>query len=341
MYTRVAMLVGALCLFSGCDDTTTTDPGGGSGGPGGGASPVPVYVLVGGSSVPTVADVYRDVQGVGGGEIFVMSKTPLAINTLFEFEYAVTAGGTDYTGSFRFTTSASQVMAPRAGSVLGEINLYRSDSGYLNADLLASGVGYIIAARRHAGYQKEPNSFITHNEPDNTKVFFMNNSFASRISIAHGGTAVSNSWGGSNTVYEIIASNGGLEAIPFLWNTVYHRVPMMRRHTRQAGNGDSADAVVDTLYVNANPKPYPIEDAGAFQTVNLGGTSSFAQTLATWPAPNQTGIGTTFNTNSELPDPMSAANGTPAVNAVGTPIHIILPTTANVTAISVTLTANP
>ncbi len=322
MYTRVAILAGALsalCLFTGCDDTATTDPGAGPGGPtdpGGSGSPVPVYILVGGSSVPAVADVYRDLQGVGGGEIFVMSKTPLAISTPYEFAYAVTAGGTEYTGSFRFTTGTTAGMAPRAGSVLGEINLYRSDSGYANADLLASGDGYTIAARRHAGYQKEPDSFITHSEPDNTKVFFMNNSFSSRISIAHGGTAGSNNWGGSNTVYEIIASNGGIAAIPFLWNTVYHRVPMMRRHTRRAGNGDSADAVVDTLYVNANPKPYVITDPGAFQTVNLGGTSSFAQTLATWPGPNQTGIGTTFNTNSELPDPLSPANGTPNVNAV-------------------------
>lgn len=339
----------------GADDSTAGGggPGGGPGG-GGGASAVPIYILIGGTAKPSVTDVYLDNdpergtnQLVRGGEIFIMAKDPLTASTHYTVTYDITAGGLNSTGSFGFTTGGSALMTARTGSVVQEINAYRGDCGYAGSDLVTVHDNLTTSAQRHAGYQAETNA-ISHGESDKMADFYVHSSSAARMHIANGGSAPSDpivgnvAWNwpaGSNTVSETIATNTGVTAVGFLWNTVYHRIPMMRKNINVIGYGDRDSATSDALFVDAVSPPYSGAGTSSqqFLTINFGGDST-AQELGVWPKNGQTGISTTFNTDSESPDPIGGTyNGTPADNAVGVPIHIILPTTANITAITVSL----
>jgi uncharacterized protein YkwD len=330
---RLPLLTGALFLLAACggggDDPAAAGGGGGTASIGG--TGLALHVLVGGTSKPAATDLYLDGR-LDAGEIFVMPKAALSASTTYTISVvASTAGGEQFNHSWSFTTAAGAVTATGGATVLSELNAYRAAS--INLPAVTSDSGYATAATKHAGYQCETNA-INHNEPDNTKLLFVNTDFWRRISIAKGGTVSSNTWGtGIDTVYEDIASTGGADAVPQLWNTVYHRVPMMRRQVSIIGNGDRAAAA-------ALPGSDVAVSGTGYQTIDFGGVSGTAVMTSYWPHDGTTNVFMSFNTNQESPDPVSTTNtnGTPDATTVGPPIHILLPTTQNFTALTITVT---
>ncbi|MBA3939288.1 MAG: hypothetical protein H0X38_17705 [Planctomycetes bacterium] len=344
--------------------------GGGGGGTGGSAgSPIPIYILVGGHkptsvnpvhAVPPGADIFLDGLNVDTnrlrpGEIYIMAKNALSANT--NYTVAVTAstfGSENFTRTWSFTTGATANPPTFAGTVIGELNALRGQAG---AAAVASSSNFAKAGRHHSGYQCEVDDnfntppgppahlSITHNEPLSTKRFFVDNDFANRISVAVGKPATAFAdgdpapWGtGITTVYEDVASSGGVPAMDQLWNTVYHRIPMLRAEVAAIGNGDRTDAAGDGLNT-----PSVISSTGTFsyQTIEFAGNGAM-QTLVFWPADGQTGIPISFNTNSESPDPISAGNGngTTDDDVVGPPLTVLFPTSQDFNAVTVTLTQN-
>jgi uncharacterized protein YkwD len=340
-------------LLAGCGgggDTTTTGGGGGGGGggTGGAGSPVPIYILVGGNpsaTVPAGSDIYLDqeisndpVRGnrLRPGEIYIMAQGALQASTTYTVAIAADTAAEHLTRTWSFTTGLNTNPPTFSGTAIGELNALRGQSG---ARTLTSNANYAVAARRHAGYQCET-SAISHFESTSANAqFYIADEFFQRISIADGGTSGSNTWGsGINTVYEDIATTAGVAAIDQLWNTVYHRIPMMRQEVSFIGNGDRSDAFTDS-----RNSPQVIASTGTgFQTIEFAAVSSTPKILAYWPTDNQTGIATAFNSNTESPDPFSAGNpnGAPNVGVVGPPITIIFPTSQDFTGVTVTLTQN-
>jgi uncharacterized protein YkwD len=334
---RLPLLTGALVLLAACggggDDAAA---GGGGGGGGGGSTAIggtglALHVLVGGTSKPTATDLYLDSR-LAAGEIFVMPKAALGASTTYSVSVvASTASGEKFNHTWSFTTAAGAVTAGVGATVLSELNAYRSAS--VNLPAVTSDSGYATAATKHAGYQCETNA-INHNEPDNTKLLYVNTDFWRRISLAKGGTASSNTWGtGIDTVFEDIASTGGADAVPQLWNTVYHRVPMMRRQVSIIGNGDRTAAA-------ALPGSDVSGTGTGYQTIDFGGVSGTAVMTSYWPHDGTTNVFQSFNTDQETPDPvgLSNTNGTPTAVTVGPPIHVLLPTTEDFTALTITVT---
>ncbi len=330
-----------MLLIAGCGAGGGYGSGGGGGSGGGASSPVPIYILVGGASAPSGAYVYLD-NGVGrldSGEVFIMARNALLANSQYRVDYSIVAGGTTFTGTWSFTTGSGNETAQTA-TVLAEINRYRADAG---EPAIVANSALDLSATRHAGYQAETDA-ISHNESDTTKVFYVNTDFYRRISIANGGTASSNSWPGTSTdtVYETIATKGDAGAAVSLWNTVYHRIPMMRRHTTLLGNGDRSDAMADSRYTGAVVPPFvgPGTANQQYETIDYSANSALAQIASHWPPDGATGIGLSFDSDTESPDPLSTVNGngTPSDGVVGTPLHLVLPTTASFASLTISLT---
>jgi hypothetical protein len=350
MSLKTGAVLSATLLLVSCANSTTDSGGGGSAAPTPSGTPVAAYVLIGGASKPAVTDLYLDSR-LDAGEIFIMAKNPLTVSRTYQVTYDVTIGGTQYTGQWSFTTGTLSVGATTQVTPLAELNRYRTEAG---VPVVTSNANLTTAARRHSGYQCE-RGLITHTElvnnslpfnsgtnPGDTSAdMYIHYNFASRISLANGGTAGSNSWPGTGitTAYETIATNGGVSAVAGLWDTVYHRLPMMRRHTQLIGEAQRTDTGSDSLYLAATPAPYDWSTGTAYETIDYTADGR-AQIQSMWPASGAVNIGTTFNTDTEGPDPVSSgnSNGTPDDTTVGTPIHIILPSTGNITALSVVLT---
>jgi uncharacterized protein YkwD len=345
-------MVAALLAGCGGGGNTTAPAGGGAGGggtigSGGAGSPVPVYILIGGNpsaTVPAGADIFLDqeipndpVKGnrLRPGEIYIMAQGALLAGTTYTVAITANTTAETLTRTWSFTTGPDATPPNFSGTVIGELNALRGQSG---ASTLTANANYSVAAQRHAGYQCET-SAISHNESNSSAQFFVNTDFFRRISIANGGTASSNSWGTLiNTVYEDIATTAGVAAVDQLWNTVYHRIPMMRQEVSFIGNGDRSNAFTDS-----RNSPQVIASSGTgFQTIEFAAISSTPRTLAYWPTDNQTRIATSFNSNTESPDPFSTGNpnGAPNVGVVGPPITIIFPTSQDFTGVTVTLTQN-
>lgn len=360
------VLAAAVVLLSGCGggagDTTPAGgggmpPGGVGGGGGGGSagSPIPIYILVGGhkpsganpvNPVPPGSDVFLDGLNIADdrlrpGEVYVMAKSRLAANAHFTVTVAATTIGSEsFSGSIRFSTgSSSNPVALTTTSALDELNALRAQS---RAAPVSFNAPYKVAAQRHAGYQCETGA-ITHNEPGTSARFFVNNDFFRRICLALGKPASApetdpDAYGvGVTTVYEDIATTAGIAAIDQLWNTVYHRIPMMRSEVASIGNGDRSDAFAD-----ARNRPQVIAATGTgFQTIEFAGYGAM-QTLSFWPPDGATGVATAFSTDSESPDPVSSANGngTGDADVVGPPLTVLFPTSHDFATISVTLTQN-
>jgi uncharacterized protein YkwD len=312
-------------------------------------STIPVYVLVGGGGPSTTqTDIYRDhgaSSGIGldPGEIFIMAKTPLFNGTRYELTVIAHTGSGAGTEQFNHTW---QFTATNGFGGYGEAG-YRTE---LNAFRAASGAGvgataidaeYQVAAVRHAGYQRIQ-GLMTHGEANSSNPLFTHNNFASRISIANGGSASSSTWGaGINTVSECISSLGDhVDAIDSLWNTVYHRLPMLRHSTEVIGAGNSDNAMV--AYPGAG-----VPVGAMYFTIDFGGDTANAITTAYWPPHNATNFPRIFFTNNEGPDPISSTRTgdqtpvTPDDNDVGGPIHVVLPTTADLSGLTVELTLAP
>ncbi len=222
---------------------------------------------------------------------------------------------------------------------LDAANAYRSDA--LVPPLSMNG-SLNRASVDHAGYQAIRNSGLTHYEStdgqptgpaDNANALFRGVGLTERIRVANGGGDIFL----SNIYYEGISSVPGVPSIRSLWNTVYHRLPIMRHESQVFGFGDADSAKT------AHPGMVP--GVSGYSTTDYAGDRStpVSITLSYWPRSGQAGIDTSFSTDSETPDPLSSANSgqspsTPDIDVAGPPIHVICPTTKNWASITVTVT---
>jgi hypothetical protein len=332
-------------LLSGCGQGEPVGSGtGGSGGTtnGGtgsvGATGLPLYVLLGGSSKPAGADIFLDPR-LRAGEVFIIPKDPLLTSHAYTVAVNLSTGTESYTHTWIFTTGASNLMTSQS-TPLNELNTLRAQSS--TATAFATHPGYIISSTKHAGYQSEINTLTHFEPPPNTQRFYVNDDFGLRINAGctNAGDVGAFGWGsGVNEIGEDIASNGDVPAIAGLWNTVYHRLPMMRPDFFTLGVADRSNAYNDPL----NQSPYSqviTTSTPAFLTIDFGGDSATAQIAAHWPADNQSNVYYLFNSDTEGPDPVSHlnTNGTPDDALVGVPIHVILPTTHPFTSLTITVT---
>lgn len=203
---------------------------------------------------------------------------------------------------------------------LGNLNAFRNDCGGTALNTVTPHNALIIAAVRHAGWQAIANTGLDHGEPS-SNALFSDNSLLERVRKANGGTHLSN----PASYSEDIASNSGSDAITLLWNTVYHRIPMMRHMTWRAGYGDQLLAAGD----------YPTADVpggNGYATLNWHRQTTPSISLSYWPGAGSVGVPYIFYSNSEGPDPVADRDG------VGCPIHVIFPeTSGSFTAVNITL----
>jgi hypothetical protein len=199
-----------------------------------------------------------------------------------------------------------------------------------------------VAAVRHAGYQAiEFNGAIqlTHDETDTGNALYTAQFFADRIRKANNNQDIYPSSVG-HVYYEGITSVGMPYAIASLWNTVYHRLPLCRHHSKLFGYGEEDTAgeqypgahVPDTSKGGAGP---------GYATTEYAGPGNVTVTPSFWPPDNWVTL-TEFSTDSESPDPISSLNsgqvpGTPDQDVVGPPIHAIIPTSQRWTSITMEL----
>lgn len=208
---------------------------------------------------------------------------------------------------------------------LADLNTLRGQADGVALGAVTSHDALIISTVRHAGWQAidditQPGTNLNHGEP-RSNALFSDNSFSERIRKANGGTHLS-----PLSYNEDIASNSGAAAITALWNSVYHRLPMMRHRALRMGYGDRALALSD--YPTAG---VPSTGIG-YATLNWHQLSTPSITLSYWPGDGTTDVPAIFSSDSESPDPV------PSRNQVGCPIHVIFPeSTGSFTSVNITL----
>ncbi len=323
-------------------------------------SPVPVFVLVGGDTTeaPDHEDIHRDtrleVQDQHGniywlGEIFIIPKSPLVGETVYE------VGVTAYTGSgpaterfsktWQFKTNAGGDGGNGRSTTLDELNAYRSQCG---CEPVSIDPAYQRAAIKHAGYQKLPTEEMTHYEDtDDGKELYVADEPWDRVAQAIsdlGRPPGASAWGvhdGNDIVMvaEGITSDGGhVSAVAALWNTVYHRQPKMRPHTVVFGSGNCHDAKTEGY----SSDPALDETPYKYMTFNYGSDAVVPQTTSYWPDEGNATVPRRFYSDSENPDPVDPDNPnqtpqTPDRNQVGGPLHVILPTHEQLSGLTVVL----
>lgn len=219
---------------------------------------------------------------------------------------------------------------------IAELNAHRGNCDGTVLQAVARVDALAIAAIRHAGWQAiddatQTGHNITHSEP-RSNALFTADSFDNRIRAANSGANIP----GAAAYSEGVSSTAGTTAINDLWNTVYHRLPMMRHRMRGVGYGDMALARAD--YPSASvptlcewPGNSPADNG--YATLNYVGYSTPSITTSYWPGDETTGVPPSFISDQEDPDPV------PARNVVGSPLHIILPVASGAfTVVNITLT---
>ena len=239
-------------------------------------------------------------------------------------------------------TPPTPIVPPSAAAIsansarIAELNAHRGNCDGTALQAVARVDALAIAAIRHAGWQAIDDATlaghnITHNEP-RSNALLTADYFVNRIRAANGGADIS----GWAAYSEGVSSTAGTTAIDNLWNTVYHRLPMMRHRMRGVGYGDMALARAD--YPSANvpalcewPGNSPADNG--YATLDYVGYSTPSITTSYWPGDGTTGVPRSFISNQETPDPV------PARNVVGPPLHIILPVASGAfTVVNITLT---
>lgn len=216
---------------------------------------------------------------------------------------------------------------------IGNLNTFRSECGGTSLPTVTSHNALIISAVRHAGWQAidditQAGANLDHGEP-RSNALYSDDDFGERVRKANGGTHLSPA-----SYFEDIASRAGSGAITQLWNSVYHRIPMMRHRASRVGYGDMTLARSDypTAGVPADDEWGNAPDGSGYATLNWQQLSTPTITLSYWPANGTTNIPRVFSSDSESPDPV------PAQNQVGCPIHIVLPETSGAfTVVNITL----
>ncbi len=221
------------------------------------------------------------------------------------------------------------------GAPITALNSYRSDCDGTTLQTVTSHNALETAAIRHAGWQAiddatQAGQNLDHREP-RTNALFTDTDMGNRIRAANGGADIS----GGNSYYEDIASTAGSTAITQLWNSVYHRIPMMRHRAHNVGYGDMA--LARTLFpaagVPADDEWNNTPSGNGYATLNWTGYATPAITLSYWPGNGTTGVPAVFASDTESPDPVGGGR-----NQVGCPIHLIFPETAGTfTSVNITL----
>jgi hypothetical protein len=252
---------------------------------------------------------------------------PRAMVLMLALAVLVGCGGGDSSSSGGGTTTTPPVAilpvtaydVTQNTARLADLNLFRSQSDPTPVPDMTSHDALIKSAVRHAGWQAIDNAGLNHNEP-RSNALFTADYFVNRIKAGNGGSDI------VGALYsEDIASNAGSPAITLLWNSVYHRLPMMRHQSTKIGYGDKDMARAD--YPSAG-----VSAGNGFATLDFAIFSTPAVTLAYWPGNGTTNVPKTFNSDSEWPDPV------PLRNQVGCPIHMILPqTTGTFSQVNITL----
>jgi hypothetical protein len=239
--------------------------------------------------------------------------------------------------------------------------------GQLNVNTSASRamaqVAVTTAATSHAGWQaindaNDPTDApsLSHTElpPPPSNALYVDGDFATRINIAYlpsnagkPSTApppTGQSWiPHSSIYYEDISSQANTIAIADLWNTVYHRLPMMRHQVGTVGYGDQiqASGAFPAAQVPSTNLWHNSPTNNGYATLDFVGYAAVAITLSYWPSDGTVRVPTTFFADNEEPDPITA-NGFPSHpsdhNAIGPPLHVILPSTLDILALTVTFT---
>jgi hypothetical protein len=233
------------------------------------------------------------------------------------------------------TSSDTSVNAAR----VADLNALRGQCGGIALHAVSPLTPLVISALKHAGWQaqndaKHGGASLNHGEPDAALSFYVSSDFGVRIRTANGGADIA----GSFEYDEDIASQAGTPAMDSLWNTVYHRLPMMRTQVTSVGYGDMALARTD--YPAAGipaTDPWGNSPPGnGYATLDFAGYAVPAIGLSFWPSNGLSGVPKAFNTTTELPNPLPAG----PLTTVGPPLHLVAPTLANFTSITVTLTYN-
>ncbi len=333
MPVALAPLLMGLLLGCGGSSSTSTNPGNGNPGPGQPGPGLATWILVGGAAKPAGANLYLDPY-LDPGELFIIPQSPLGVNASYQIAITAVAGGETFTHTWSFTTGGMYIgLDP-----IANLNGLRGESG---VGPLASNAACTTAATKHAGYQAIENGDLTHVEPDAGNALFVAYAFDVRINDANGGP---NDWLGTVEA-ENVGSLGGTSGIALLWNTVYHRLPMMRSTTTMVGYGDRNAA--QSAYPSAKvPAASAAGSTGwAYATLDFAGDVSAPILASHWPADGAADVSNEFDNTAETPQPIGGpgnlndSTGNPGM--VGVPIDFICPTSANFTSITATLTAAP
>ncbi len=283
------------------------------------------WILVGGKTKPSYSDVFLDGE-LNAGEAFIITQSPLTGGATYQVTVELVAGAEHFSNTWTFTVNGSTTL----GDPIATLNALRAESG---VSAMSTVTATVTSSTRHAGYQALENGGLTHVEPDTANALYTAYAFSDRIAAENGGAFL------GNVEYEDIASNGGSPAITLLWDTVYHRVPMMRADTDMVGFGDRNTAIA------AYPSAHVPADSGGswdFATLDFAGSGVAPTTASFWPNSGTTDVPASFDNTSESPQPIGGASnpngttGNPSV--VGPPIHVILPTSSDFTTISVSVT---
>ncbi len=166
--------------------------------------------------------------------------------------------------------------------------------------------------------------------------------FTDRIRAANGGLDL---YPGTTVTYsEGLTSAAGPPTIAALWNTVYHRLPLIRSTTELFGFGDAAQA--GAQYGSGT---IPAGVTG-YDTIELAGATTVPITASWWPANALTNVPYSFSTDHEAPDPigLQEPGGTPNpfqspqvwstdIDAVGVPLIVLIPTSLDWATVTVSL----
>lgn len=230
-------------------------------------------------------------------------------------------------------TGGGEVTGERAvvNSVrLGELKTFRSQCGGAALPDVVSDDRLITSAVKHGGWQalydqKNHTASLNHYEPDQTLPLSVDDSPFIRMQDAGAPSAY------NIPMAEDIASMSDGQTMLFLWNTVYHRIPMMMHAYTHLGYGDMRLARMEYPAANVPAvSPWDGSDNG-YATLDWFGDSAPSITQSWWPGAGLSGVPTTFYSNTESPDPV------PGLNAVGPPLHVIFPTTRYLTTLTARL----
>jgi len=221
-------------------------------------------------------------------------------------------------------------------ALLAKLNGFRTQAGVPTA---STNNALANAAINHAGYQSIKSvatgsvfTALTHfettdNQPgsaaDTGNAMFTGVQFTNRIAAVNGGNAFI---AGASSEFEDVSTAGGTAGVDSLWNTVYHRIPMMRDGVTRVGIGDQSLARASSAG-GAGQVP---ASGNAFCTMEFAQLST-SQGTSFWPR-NHGGVPRRFDTDTESPDPISGQN------TVGPPIHAIFPTARQWQSVNVTIT---